>query len=205
MPAAVRAPADFLVLFAGQSLNLVPEYGNVLGNPYPFWAMGGNRQYPWLASPLAVTGASWETLLTQVDANLYPLLNHAGQTIMCMCGGTADVNAAASGATIYSRMKSYADGAVANGCDYVIATTITPSSSFTVGENTARSDANTLLLANGDASFDAVVDFANDPALDDNTDVTHYFDGTHPYGPGTMRMGELMKSAIDTAITALTP
>lgn len=186
------------VVFDGQSLNAAP-----LANPYPRQLMTTLRSgVPWTNVP--ISGTSWTTLAKSASQRSYLFGTKAAVNIFIMCGGTSDITDGDTAATIYADMESYADGARTAGFDYVIGTTITPSTSFTGPQETVRVAANVLIMADAGAAFEAQVDFAADTRLDDPTDATYYTDGLHWTTAGAGVAAELMAPALDVALRLVT-
>jgi hypothetical protein len=138
-----------------------------------------------------------------------------------MVGGTADLNgtlspfqAAANGATTLSREQAYADDARAAGFDYIINTTTTPASYLFGSKETERGNLRTALLAEPlypavNGHFDAVVDLAGNPALQNVNDTTYYQDqgGTkvHWTDAGGLEAAADPTYGIDTALSIVLP
>lgn len=188
------------VVFDGQSLNAAP-----IGNSYPLKLMNGPyRGIPWRNVPIA--GTSWTVLGNTVASRTHPYATKARWAILCMCGGTSDLQAPESndGPTLYADMASYANGCRTAGYDYIIGTTVTPSTQFLASEETARVAANTAIKGNSGAPFDAVVDFAGDSRLANPADTTYYADGLHWTAAGAQVAADLMSPALATALARAT-
>jgi hypothetical protein len=185
----------------GQSLNTGP----------PAWADllmdGVNRPY----AIIARNGYAWATPSSQGSVDLTTTLGvriqnrgwNSAYSVMTLLGGTSDLANGNTGATVYDRMVDHAALAKATyGVAHVIACTITPSAStFDAGEETARQDCNTLLLANTDPAIDEVVDLAGDTRLDDSTDTTYYHpDQLHLNATGYAVVAELMEPSVYAAL-----
>lgn len=204
--------APYAFVFDGQSLNFVP-----IGGPtYPTVVMAGLAVALGYESPhvvVAQSGQSWTLLLNgstpppdaalgwvrPASVRLYPKANMGLTTFLLMCGGTSDVEEGDTGATIYADMVTYADLARAAGFDRIVAQTITPSTTFSAGEETARAAANVLILADADDAFDAVADCAADP-LDDPADTLYYSDGTHWTALGASTAAALTLTAVESLL-----
>jgi lysophospholipase L1-like esterase len=143
-------------------------------------------------------------LLAEVTRNA----NSAPLSILVMMGGTTDITLGTSGSATYDNMVtiSAAFKAATGLTDFatrrVIAATTTPSTSFSGDDNTQLGILNGLVVANGDAAFDAVVDLAANPDLDDPTNTTYYADGTHPTAVGATLIADLLGVAVDALIAA---
>ena len=184
------------VIFDGQSLNAAP-----IGNSYPLKLMTGPyKGVPWKNVPIA--GTSWTVLANTVADRTWPHAIRARWAILCLCGGTSDLQAPESndGPTVYSDMSAYANGCRTAGFDYIIATTITPSTVFLTSEETARQAANTAIIGNSGAPFNAVVDFAADSRLSNPADTTYYTDGLHWTIAGAQVAADLMAPALAIAL-----
>ena len=181
------------VVFDGQSLNLIPA-----GYPsYPIQTMKDRSE---AYCVVAIAGTSWTTLATTAATRLHPLGPLATTSVLVMNGGTQDVLDGDSGATIMADAVSYADNARAAGFDFVIITTIPPAAGMTAGQNTARGDFNTLVMADAGADFDVSVNLLSG-ALADNTDQNYYaFDQVHWAEGGAKVAADLIKAALDTVL-----
>jgi hypothetical protein len=122
--------------------------------------------------------------------------------ILVMSGGHGDFTFGADGETTYDRAVTAAEAAVAAGFDAVVITTMSPTlETVTDDQETDREEYNTLLLANGDDAFDAVIDLAGDSRLDDYTDTTYYdADETHYNPAGSLVAADLTRPDIAALI-----
>lgn len=191
-------PVPYAVVFTGQSLNNHPA----APDNYPTQMMDGFLidGYPVSWANVAIDGASWTQLSgANPQAHLVRQANRGAVTILAMCGGTGDILAGDSGATIYADMVSYADNARVSGYDLVVAQTITPATSFTGGQETARAAANVLILADADQAFNAVADVAVAP-LDDPADTDYYSDGIHPTALGASVLADVTLAAVESLL-----
>jgi len=194
---AFRAPGPWRVVFDGQSLNLVGlNLDLTTHTTYPEQVMA-DRRVVW--NNVAISGASWTVLATTAATRLHPLANRNDNTLLVMCGGTADIAAGDSGATLYADEVAYANAARTAGFDYIICTTLVGNSGNDAGEETARLNHNSLLLADASNAFDAVVDF-DVPPIDDWTDLDYYFDGVHWWVTGAEAAANLMAPALDAVL-----
>lgn len=164
-------PGYARVIFEGQSLNVIPlTPSNMpdltmqgLSNEYPYWNV-------------AIGGTAWSTLDDTAASRFHQLLNW-GPSVIVLTGGTADVSENDTAETLYSDLLIHANNSRVAGADRVIVTTIPKWTMITTDQDNVRIAANTMILNSSD--FDAVVDFANLPELDDPSDTTYYFDGIH--------------------------
>lgn len=198
---AYRA-AYYGVVFDGDSLNYDP-FG---ATPYPDLMMA-SRSGVWHRP--ARGGWAWSQLLNGNPTGQLPFAQRvapycklAEYVVYVQVGGINGYALGQSGATVYGNEKDAAVAAKAAGADYVIGTTTLPATSVTGGNETKRTDGNTLVLANGDSAFDAVVDLAANTDLDDPADTTWYHDGIHPTTAGRTVMATLIGTALDAALTA---
>jgi lysophospholipase L1-like esterase len=157
------------------------------------------RDVPW--SNVSISGTSWSTLATTAVSRADHVIKNADKTVLIMCGGTSDVLENDSAATILSDMESYANNRRAAGVDYIINTTITGYTSFTGPQEAVRVAANALIEAS--SVWDAVVDLAAVPELDDPTDVTYYSGGLHWTAAGAQVVADEIAPALDEALEAL--
>lgn len=188
----------FAVVFTGQSLNNHP----VAPDNYPTQMMAefeiDGAPVSW--ANIAIDGASW-TQLSGVNPQRFLLLNanRGISTLLAMCGGTADIINGDTGAQVYADMVSYADNARLAGYDLVVAQTITPAVVIIGGDETARQDANVLILADGDDAFDGVADAAAAP-MDDPADTDYYADGIHPTALGASILAERTLTVVESLL-----
>jgi hypothetical protein len=180
-----------MVVFDGQSLNLVPSPS------YPTLAMQGLGGVDF--EIIAVNGASWTLLSEDVEDRRDPL-GDDGYSVLVMVGGTSDVVGGDDGPTIYADMRDYAASARAAGYDRIIAATIQPAWGEDAVSDGNRLEANRLLLEDADGAFDEVVDLAGTPGLSD-AECASYCDGYgHPSPKGAALMAEVMRPAIERAL-----
>lgn len=186
---AFRASPRFIA-FDGQSLNLLP-----VGYRYPTRLMQTHfPTIPYENAKIAIGSVSWTDLAKSASTRLHQYANSGLYSVLIGCGGQSDLtDENDSGATLYANEVAYAQAARAAGFDYIIWTTIVPSTTYTVAQNTARLDHNTLLLADASAAFDAKVDLANVTGLN-NASGTDYSDGLHWSNAG-----------VDKVVTAMSP
>jgi hypothetical protein len=197
---AVRVAVD------GQSL--CRPVGATPGAEWPIRVMSG-RGIP-LAN-VAVSGAGWTNLTNgtgfaigqPASTRLLPIPQWSEASGLVLFGGQADLQSGASAATVMSWIVAYGDAARTAGFDYVIACTVPPAYIFTSGLETARQAFNGLLLADAGSDFDAKVDIASVPQLDDSTDTTYYSDGLHFTNEGHAIAGDTIEPAVDDMIAAL--
>lgn len=167
MPSKFRA-ASGAVVFDGQSLNNYPAVPDNM----PTLVLADLPGVPGLNISRDTT--SWTDLVGSVAWRRNPKAHIGLTTILLMNGGTSDILGGDTGATLYADEVSYANSARTAGYDLIVAVTLCPNVNNTGGMETARVDHNTLLLADASNAFDAVVDIANLPELDDPADLTYY-------------------------------
>lgn len=192
--AAACSSSGTRVVFDGQSLNIVPTTSS-----YPAQTMANAPGVPW--KNVAIGGAAivqlTRTVADRVDR--WPALS--AYTIYVLCEGTTEIGLAETGADFYTAIGAYADHARSVGYDYVIATTISPSTIFSGGVETERQNANTLLLADASGKFDDVVDVTTGVMADPN-DTTYYVDGTHFTAAGAGVVAGIVYAALSPVLAA---
>lgn len=175
MSAALQA-APFFVIGDGQSIIRAPsDSDNFL--------IGAMADFPTVNyHNAAVLGANTVVLTSTIDDRVTPYAGCATTTILLLSHGTSDCAFGNhTGQQLYDEQAAYADLARTKGIDLVLATTLVRSEALmSAGDNTNRTDFNTLLLAAaGGAVFDAVADLAADATLADYTNDANYPDGLH--------------------------
>lgn len=163
--------------------------------PYPYRVMSG-RGIPHVVP--AVNGTSWSSLQPTQTTRLGRAIAPYERCVLVMCGGTSDLTEGDTAATLLSDMEGYATSARALGVDYIIATTITPSTLLDATQETRRVAANTLIKAS--TAWEACIDLAAIPALQNTADTTYYLDGTHWTGTGAQIAADAISPAVDTAL-----
>lgn len=101
--------------------------------------------------------------------------------VVVLWGGTNDIAAAASLATVETRLQTLAEAIRAAGAKVVVLTCIARSN-HDAAEETVRTDYNTWIRANWTTFADKLVDVANEPEFDaqaDTSNLTYYGDGVH--------------------------
>lgn len=192
------------VVFAGQSLlktppptdNVVQQAMAGLGIPYANRGLGG---------------CSWTLLLNGGDGGLigevlpadewcFPFLGNATESLLVLLGGTSDILFEANdGAQTFADLVAYADAGRVGGATKVIAGTITPWTTATGPQETARTDHNALLMANTGGHFDGVFDVTVAP-LDNPTNPAYYPDGLHWSPAGALVAAGIIQTAILAAL-----
>lgn len=157
----------------------------------------------WTGLNKAVPSTPWGQLDDTFPVRCAPYMKAGLVPVYGMVGGIADVQLGASAAVIYTRVKAMATLARAAGgaSTLVIASTITPYDLLSAPLETVRLDANTLLLADADVAFDAVVDLCAAP-MDDPTNTTYYSDGLHPTTVGAGLIATRMAAAVTPLLPA---
>ena len=191
-------PAPWIVVFDGQSLNLVPGalttycYKVMSGRGVP-WRITAKSGIPWIGNP-----TPWSDLSDDAATRTHPLAKAATQSVLVMCGGQSDLWADDTAATLYADGVTYANAARAAGFDWIIGTTITANSVNTAGQNTERQAHNVLLLADASNAFDDVVDLAANANLEDYN--TYTSDGVHWTGAATTIVASLLDPYLDAVL-----
>jgi hypothetical protein len=205
MASAEIIPAIFGVIFDGQSNN---------GNPY---LPGDATTYPHVMMAARPTGVyvepwqggyAWNTLDGVWAERCAAYCSMAETVFYIGLGGTTDYALGRDGTDCVASQISCANKVRAiNPNALVIATTTLPSTAISGGNETKRLAGNAILMlstslvANG-GDFDAVVDLANDPNLDDPTNNTYYYaiDGTHLRPAGHAVAAGLIGAAVDALL-----
>jgi hypothetical protein len=195
--AGARAARNVIVL-AGQSLNNQPLGANSFANQLSERFEDETR-----LSDTSFGGIAW--VQWAKDYWVHRILDpvpKAERVIVCMCGGTTDYTPGVnrSGPNCYADQVTVANlarAAAPAGVVKVIGSTTHPASSITGTNETDRTTGNALVVANASGAFDAVVDYAADPRLDDPFDTTYYqSDNTHETAAGAAVMVNLIDPLI---------
>lgn len=126
-----------------------------------------------------VSGYAWAQLKSTAFMDYMTPYTGAGVvSVVTQIGGTTDYSEGAAGATVYANEGVVSAGALSRGADFVLGTTTTPSTIITGGNETKRTDGNTLVVADASNYFDTIVDLAGTSGLDDPNSA-NYSDGTH--------------------------
>lgn len=182
---AARIPAA-LVVCDGQSLNILP--GPAVGFPSQCQQLMSTTAFT-RGDVVAIGSTSYAELAQTEVVRCFRHAHTTGLAIWHGIGGTSDVLAGSSAATIYNTIKTYAVNAKAAGFTKCVITTITPSTGFTAPQNTQRTAANDLLIGNADLAFDRVVDLACDSTLSNPgapPSGTTYYGTGHLANPGDL-------------------
>lgn len=195
-----RATRTVIVL-AGQSLNAQPVGSSSFANQLAARFAGLARVVD--TSQAGIAWLQWAR--TDWGHRIQVPLATGARVIVCMCGGTTDYSTTANrtGAQCYAdqvTVSAAVKAARAAGVVKVIGSTTHPSTTLTGSNETNRAAGNVLVLADASTAFDAIVDYAVAPELDDPTDTTYYQgDGTHETAAGAAVMVDL----VDPLIRAL--
>jgi len=183
-----------LVIVAGQSLCVAPAGGsttfayktfNPLGIRYRIRAVGGTH---WDSTGFDLAGVA----PIQVD----PFAKAATSTTLIMCGGTTDIHNGDTAQQVYDDMVAYADARRAEGFGTIVNLTIPPNTANTGGQETVRQAANVLVLADAQDAFDIKVDLTGNANLEDEGNVTYYYDGVHWSEAATAIVAALLTAAL---------
>lgn len=125
-----------------------------------------------------------------------------GSVVVVLTGGTSDLGSESdSAATAFADMLAVTSTWRALGVDQIVAATVPPAAFVTGDEETQRLALNDLIR--GAADFDAVLDLAAAPQLDDNTDATYYQgDQTHFTAAGAAVAADLLVLVLTELLAA---
>lgn len=183
-------------MFDGQSQNFSPLPPDA---PYPMLAAAGFGQ----PAVVGIPGTSWSTLAATVASRRDPALRQAARVVHNLTGGHSDLLEGDTAAAAYADMAAYAGTARAlcasYGIEYyAIAATLTPSHYFTAPQEAQRAPLNDLIRASG--AWEAVVDHAAIPQLQNNLDTTYYYDGSHWTTAGATIAAEALRPLLTVAV-----
>ena len=176
MPNANARSTRYLVVFDGQSFNVLPA--GPTGFPPQLMNYFPNISY---VNP-SKGATEWEILQARAYQEVFPHASRAEFSVLVMNGGTSDVGVDNS-TTIYNEQKAYAQAARAAGFDKILNVTILKYNGINAGQDTNRLSANTLILGNADGAWDGVADFAGDSRMQNPLDTNYFSDGVHPAAP----------------------
>jgi lysophospholipase L1-like esterase len=169
-------------IFDGDSLTF--GYASTAGNDYPSLVMAllGSNPYH-LKTNDGLNGDTLANMAAAAPAGIDLLYDpHQYKNVVCIWGGTNDLFAGASAATVYGNIVDYGTGRRAVGFQVVVFT-ITPRNNFDAGMEANRLTINTNIRTNWATFADALVDVAADGRIGDAGDednLTYYdADGTH--------------------------
>lgn len=121
------------------------------------------------------------------------------RTVVLLNGGQQDIGSENdSAATVLADMESYADTRRAAGWDYVVAYTVPHSTGYTGPQETVRAALNAAILTS--THWDAVVDLAAIPSMQDASNLTYFSDGTHPTAAGALVMANATIPVLETLL-----
>lgn len=176
-------------MYDGQSLPNVPDI-----NPFPsLVATALTNKRPFRVANL--NGTTYGARATSTAVRVDRLFGSSERGVVIDCGGTSDLIAGTSAATLLSTVQSYAQARQAVGWR-VIVCTIPPWTTITGPQETERAAYNTSLRAAG--WWDALADLAAHANLDDASDTTYYVDGTHFTAAGAQAARDVVLTALAT-------
>jgi lysophospholipase L1-like esterase len=185
-----------LIVCVGDSLT-----GGTGGTPYPTQLLAGYAANEWDVVNVGVAGRTVADMVSAFAADVSAYANALRpEQAAVMWGGTNDVNAGESAATVEARIDSWCALARAEGLSIILGTIIARSD-FDAGEVTIQGTLNTWLRGAG-PDCDGVADFQANAAFDDQADTanaTYYSDGIHLTTTGY----GVIKGIAETAINAL--
>lgn len=176
-------------MYDGQSLANVPDV-----NPFPsLVATALANKRPFRAAGL--NGTTYTSRNASVAVRVDRLFGSSERGVIVDCGGTSDLIAGTSAATLLSTVQSYVQARQAAGWR-VIVCTIPPWSTITGPQETERAAYNTSLRSAG--WWDGLADLAAHANLDDATDATYFVDGTHFTAAGAQAARDVVLTALAT-------
>ncbi len=131
---------------------------------------------------------------TNYTANYAWQYDAASLNAASILGGANDILIGTSAALMQSAVASLCGKAHATGFKTIVGT-VTPSTSFTAGQEVIRLAFNAYVRANWQSFADALVDFARIPELLNPSNATYYVDGLHPTPTGAAFFADLVRRA----------
>lgn len=170
-------PAD-LIVFDGQSLNLVPN----AAQSFPTKTMAtGITHTAWYNA--AITATSWTQRAVDAAERVDKRLRSVPTTGICTLFDTAGTRNIAAlnqdAATAFAEAAAYWADRRTAGFDLIVASTLAPSTSFVGDEPAEMAAFNNLLRAAVGDEIDALADWDTIPEATDATNTTYFPDGTH--------------------------
>ena len=152
---------------------------------------------------VAVGGYSWADLtLDATTRRDFFGARKATYPLLVLNGGQTNIWNGDSGLTTYNAMVTYGNAARSSGgFTRVVALTMPPNTVNTGAQNTQRLDANTRIMADASAAFDAKIDLTTDALLND-TGSAAYFDGVHWTETGGQTCADLVAPTMLSLLTA---
>lgn len=129
------------------------------------------RGIPWKREAVGGTTSAQARANVQFVTRWGP---RADQPIVLIVTGTNTYALGGTAASVYADISAIAQACKSAGFVEAYATTCVPSDTITGGEDTQRTNGNTLLLADADGFLDGVIDWAAESSLQ-----VPSFDGTH--------------------------
>lgn len=122
----------------------------------------------------------------------------AKNNIALCFGGTNDIEAAATAATVYADMVTYSTAARAAGQKCIVGTIIDRDwGSSDAAKDIVRAQVNAMIRASGTDDFDGVADFAARAEFADASDTDYYMsDAIHPNEAGCVILAEVLATEV---------
>lgn len=187
-------PSD-LIVFDGQSLGLVPT----LALSFPTKMMStGVVHTVWYNR--AISATTWLERAVDVTNRVDRLLrcvptSTASVKTLFDTAGTKNINNGQTAAQIFSEASTYWTARRTAGFTKIIACTVSPSTDFTGGELTVRTDYNQLLRNAVGVELDGVADLETITQLSDPTNTTYYDSGVHYTDAATTLVAPVTRAA----------
>lgn len=143
---------------------------------------------------VGLSSTTYATRATTAATRVDPHFKSFTMNVLLDVGGPSDLLADLTAAQVLSAAESYADARRTAGATKVVGFTVTPSSSYSAGQETQRVAYNALLKVS--SHFDAIVDMAALPHAADATNLTYFYDGLHPTEALAIEIAQLAKATL---------
>ena len=197
---AFKVRPSNLIVFDGQSLNLVPDL--TLCFPVKMMATGitGTAWYN-----RGISATTWRERTADVAGRADALLSTvSGIKTLIDTAGTKNINQGMAAVDIFAEASAYWTARRAAGFDNIIACTVSPATDFAGAELTVLSDYNQLLRNAVGVELEAVADLDTIPEMNDAADAAGavYFDGggVHYTDAGTTLVAPVVRTAYLTVV-----
>ena len=194
--ARYRLPAAYPVRLVYDGDSITAGYQSTAGFTYPIQA--GLLLPQCDGYNLGISGQTLAQMLASAPTNLDPLHDGTKQgNIVVICGGTNDLYAGATPASVYANLQAYCAARRTAGWKVVVTTVLPRSASDPFDAN--RQTLNTNIRANWGTFADGLADIAADQRIGvpgANANSAYFADGTHPNNTGYGIMAQIVAGAV---------
>lgn len=190
----MRVNAADVIVFDGQSLNLVPS----ATTSFPFKTMAtGITHTHWHVA--AVSGTTWLERTPRASVlvdKLWLTVPTSGVATLYDTGGTKNIANNMNAADTFAQAAAYWAARRSAGYGLIVASTLSPTSGFNAGQLSEMADFNDLLRAAVGTEIDALADLDTIPELVlPFPNTTYYPDGVHYSDAATTLIAPVTRAA----------